>query len=181
MAAGQDLYYQVFDDRARIFSSALGCRRAGRPPSPAALPCRLRPHSIRPTRTSSTLQPVLGPARFRKGGTYYILVDGFYSRRAGQAFSLKTLAAPLQIQSFTDRAGDNPRAAPASTWSVPDSRHRPRARLVDASHVSYSPVSVSVLGTSQLFAAFDLTSIPPRHLLRSGRTGCRYGDGSYRL
>jgi YD repeat-containing protein len=156
---GQELYYEVLvrpgqdvqlqgtfgaAQQARTFASRFSM------PTPAAFD---QADSNGPGQQQSLVLPG------SQGGTYYILVQGLAGAGTGQTFTLLAGSAPLQIQSFT--------TGPATTAGLTNLNlmgagftSQTRVQLRDASGATYSPTAVSVLGSSQLFATFDLTRVP---------------------
>jgi RHS repeat-associated protein len=156
---GQELYYEVpvrpgqdvqlqgtfgAAQQARIFASRFSV------PTPVAFD---QADSNGPGQQQSLVLPG------SQGGTYYILVQGLPGAGTGQTFSLLAGSAPLQITSFT--------SGPATTAGLTNLNlmgagftSQTRAQLRDASGATYSPTAVSVLGSSQLFATFDLSRVP---------------------
>ena len=94
-----------------------------------------------------------------QGGTYYILVQGLPGAGMGQTFTLLAGTAPLQIQGFTTGPATTPGLTSLNLTGAGFTAQT-RVQLVDASGATYAPASVSVLGSGQLFAAFDLTRVP---------------------
>ncbi len=159
LANGQDLYYQVLvrpgqdvqvdanfsaADQAQVFASRFVV------PTPSV---------FNETDVNvNTLQPSL-MLPGSQGGTYYVLVQGQQGAGTGQPFTLEALAAPLQIESFTSGAATTP-GLTALDLTGAGFTPQTTVRLRDGSGNTFDPMSVSVLGSSEVFAAFDLTQVP---------------------